>query len=364
MTLRIVNQGILSHDPACGAYMPTITRLAGGGYIATQHGGSQLASADNRIEVLTSTDGQQWESIARFPGEDKGWAYRGPEIEELPDGRLLMTATRFEVTEAALFDPDSEALQRPEMLTFESSDGGRNWSSPRVVSVDLPPDKYTWNGAGRFVRFSETRWMYPFETWKPEGYDGPPDQKAAALFSADQGQTWGELTVIADDVTGRTLWWDQLNTRLSDGRLYTMLWTHKYGTKQDLTNHWVVSDDEGRTWSAPCSTNLPGQVCCPIGLPDGRVAAIYNHRSEPPGIRVAISDDLSTFDRDRELIVFDAGAEATLGTTDHENFLAEHMLIAFGKPQGFLDADGTLLTYFWCTSQGVTHTRWVRIAIE
>ena len=52
--------------------------------------------------------------------------------------------------------------------------------------------------------------MYPLETWKPEGYEGPPDQKAAAVFSADQGQTWGEFTVIADDLTGALLWWDQM----------------------------------------------------------------------------------------------------------------------------------------------------------
>jgi len=100
-----------------------------------------------------------------------------------------------------------------------------------------------------------------------------------------------------------------------------------------------------------------------MALPDGRVAAVYNHRGDPQGVRVAVSEDLSAFDRDGELTVFDAGAEATFGETDHENFLAEHLLIAFGKPQGFLDADGTLLTFFWCTSQGVTHTRWVRVAV-
>jgi hypothetical protein len=359
----IVEQGMLSHDPSRGAYMPSITRLAAGGYVACQHVGTQLAAADNRIEVLRSTDGRNWDALGTVPSADDGWAYRGPDIEELTNGRLLMTATRFEITDAALFDPDSEALQRPEMLLFESADGGRNWSPPRVVPAGLPPEKYTWNKSGRLVRFSDDRWMYPFETWKPAGYAGPPDQKAGAVFSTNRGRTWGELTVIADDPTGQLLWWDQLNTRLPDGRVYTMFWTHRYGTKQDLPVHWVVSEDEGRTWSQPQPTNLPGQVCCPIALPDGRVAAIYNHRGEPQGIRVAVSDDLSNFERDSELIVFDAGAEATLGTTDHENFLAEHLLIAFGKPQGILDADGTLLTCFWCTSQGVTHTRWVRVAL-
>ena len=71
-----------------------------------------------------------------------------------------------------------------------------------------------------------------------------------------------------------------------------------------------------------------------------------------------------TFDREKEVVVFDAGAEATFGHADHENFLAEHMLIAFGKPQGICLADGTLLTFFWCTSQENTHTRWVRLSVD
>ena len=61
--------------------------------------------------------------------------------------------------------------------------------------------------------------------------------------------------------------------------------------------------------------------------------------------------------------LFDAGAEATFGDPEHDNFLAEHMLIAFGKPGGRRLDDGTLLTWFWCTSGGVTHTRWVRLEL-
>jgi len=153
-----------------------------------------------------------------------------------------------------------------------------------------------------------------------------------------------------------------LNAPMPDGRIYTMLWTHIYDTDQDEVVHWVCSDDGGRTWSLPLPTNLRGQVCCPIPLADGRMAAIYNDRHEPQGVRVAISNDLSNFDLERQVTVFDAGVEATFGTTQHENFLAEHMLIAFGKPQGQQLSDGDILVCFWCTVVGVTHTRWVRLA--
>lgn len=366
-SISLVDQGQISHDAGRGAYMPSITEADDDQWVAVQHAGSQLGSADNHIELLRSIDsGRTWTQQGSIHGSDHDprFAFRGPDLSRLPDGRWLITATRFENGDGPLFNPDSEGLQRPELVLFWSEDRGVTWSPPQIVPVDLPRDRYTWNKAGALVTFSPDRWMLPLETWKPEGYAGPPDQKAAAVFSSDQGRTWGELAVIADDSEGKRLWWDQMNALLPDGRLYVMFWTHLYGTKQDLANHWTVSTDQGRTWSDPQPTNLPGQVCSPIALADGRVAAIYNHRQDPQGVRIAISEDLSHFDRAAELVVFDAGAEATFGVTDHENFLAEHLLIAFGKPQGIRLANDDLLTCFWCTVQGVTHTRWVRLRVE
>ena len=183
--------------------MPVITPLTDGSLIACQHVGEGLGTPDNHIEILRSTDGgATWVNEGSIHPDGvpaDGWCYRGPKISEVPDGRLVMNATRFETEGDTLFDTESEALQRPEILLFWSGDQGKTWSTPQVVPVDLPPEKYTWNGAGPLLQLAPDRWMYPLETWKPEGYEGPPDQKAAAVFSADQGQTWGEFTTIADD---------------------------------------------------------------------------------------------------------------------------------------------------------------------
>ncbi len=362
--LKIIEQGILSREPGRGAYMPVMAPLADGSMIAVQHVGSELGSADNRIELLRSRDGgRTWSAERNNLAElqTPGWSYRGPDVLESAPGKLVLSTTRFEAGEGPLFDVQSEALQRPEMLLFRSNDNGRSWQGPEIVPVDLDPRRYTWNGAGGLLAVAPDRWLYGLETWKPEGYDGPPDQKAALVVSRDQGRTWGELTVVADDRSGKVLYWDQMNCNLPDGRIYTMFWTHKYGTNNDLRNHWSVSSDGGRTWSEPRATNLPGQVCSPIALADGRVAAVYNHRIEPQGIRVAISEDLEHFDRENEVVVFDAGAEALLGVPESDAFFAQHQKIGFGKPAGHRAADGTIVTYFWCTSQGVTHTRWVRL---
>jgi len=365
--LRIADQGMISHVESRGAYMPWLTPLPDGSFIGSQHVGQQLGSDDNHIVVLRSTDGLSWTeqgSIHAGGTPTDGWAYRAPQISVVGDTtQLVMTCTRFETGDGKLFDPDSEALARPQMCLFWSDDGGVSWTPPQIVPVDLDPARYTWNSAGQLVQLLPDRWIWPLETWKPEGFEGPPDQRAWQIVSKDQGQTWTDLSVVADDPSGKILYWDQMNCQLADGRLYTLLWTHLYGTSQDICNHQVYSEDQGNTWTAPILTNLQGQVCTPIPLPDGRVAAIYNHRHEPQGVHVALSEDLTTFDTANELVVFDSGAEATLGTPDHDNFLAEHMLIAFGKPGGRRLDDGTLLTWFWCTVGGTTHTRWVRVEI-
>ena len=272
--LRIIDQGILSRVPGRGAYHPWITPLSDGTFIASQSVGPDLASTDKLIEVLRSDDGRTWISQGSIhegggPPTD-GYGYGGPQISEVPDGRLLMTAGRAPLRDDPMFDPETEALNAPENLLLWSHDRGRTWSDPQVVPVDLPPEKYTCNGAGSLKQLAGDRWMYPLETWKPEGYDGPPDQKAVAVFSPDQGRTWGELTVVADDPAGRLLWWDQMCAVLPDGRIYTTFWTHRYGTSEDLNDHWSVSADQGRTWTAAsarptCAARSARRSPCPTG---------------------------------------------------------------------------------------------------
>ncbi len=364
--LRIVDRGVISSRRGLGAYMPTIAPLADGTWVAAQHVGQSLGSSDNHIEFLISRDGATWEnrgSIHGSEGADERYTYRAPKIVAVPDGRLLISADRYPQNTGALFDLESETLSRSEMLLIWSNDRGETWAEPQIVPVDLPPERYSWNGTGPVLQVNPNRWIYTLETWKPEGYEGPPDQKSAAVFSADGGQTWGELTATADDPENRLMYYDQMGAVLPDGRVCILLWTHLDGTSQDLNNHWVVSSDEGRAWSAPKPTNLRGQVCAPIALSDGRLAAVYNFRHEPQGVRLALSEDLEHFDVENEVVVFDAGAEATMGPPAADSFHAEHIQIAFGKPGGLQLPDGDLLTYFWCTSEGVTHTRWVRLQL-
>ena len=269
--------------------------------------GSPLSTSAGVLAQPTTTsnswfphdEGATWEnrgSIHGGEGPDDCFTYRAPKIVSLPDGRLLIAADRFPQSDKGVFNLESETHSPMEMVLLWSSDRGQTWSEPQIVPVDLPPERYTWNGTGPVLQVSPNRWIYTLETWKPEGYSGQVDQKSAAVFSSDGGKTWGELTVTAYDPQHKLMYYDQLGTILPDGRICILLWTHVDGTSEDLSNHWIVSSDEGRSWSAPQPTNLRGQVCAPIALSDGRVAAVYNFRHEPQGVHLALSVDLEHFD--------------------------------------------------------------------
>ena len=194
--------------------MPVITPLADGTLIAAQHVGESLGSSDNHIEVLRSADGgRTWVNQGgihpRNPPRD-GYTYRGPHIHTVPDGRLAMTAGRFEASDDDLFDADTESLQRP-----------------AIDSCSGPPTRAARGRSRRSYRWTSRRTATPAteraacSSWRPTAgcirsrrgsraaTRARPIRRRARCSSADQGRTWGELTIIADDPTGELLWWDQ-----------------------------------------------------------------------------------------------------------------------------------------------------------
>jgi len=365
MKPRILDEGIISHGPSTSAFMPVLTPLSDGSWIAVQYTASALGAPDTEVQIYKSQDqGVSWHQQPGLEAaaEADQWSYRESAITELPDGRLVMMSNRFRFAGDVLFEETTGTSQYSERVLLWSEDGGTSWSAPQVVPVDLPSDRYTCHGMGRLLNLASDRWMYPLQTGMPKGA-AQRDHKAAAVFSHDGGQTWGDLTVVADDPNGRVEYHDQNTTVLPNGNLYTMFWAVDDLEQSDMSNHWAISEDLAHTWSKPQPTNLRGQVCCPIALPDGRVAVIYNFRHQPEGVRLAISSNQSEFDLDNEIVVFDAAGETTTGEAASDTVLNRNMKIAFGRPNGVRLPDDDLLVSYWCTRDDVTHGRWARIAV-
>jgi hypothetical protein len=93
--------------------------------------GQAHVSADGKIRVLTSPDGQSWESSALV--ELEGFDLRDAGLSSTPDGRLMLMGG------AAPRKTDDESSPTGTFVSF--SDDARTWTKPAVV---VEPGRWLW----------------------------------------------------------------------------------------------------------------------------------------------------------------------------------------------------------------------------
>jgi hypothetical protein len=128
--------------------------------------GQGHVSPDGALRVITSVDGQDWESAALITSEHSD--LRDPKITVTPDGQLMMTAAE------ALHDKSEHTHQS---LTWFSSDG-RTWSDRHEVG---DPNFWLWR-----VTWHEG-------TAYGIGYGVGPQRGELRLYTSEDGKTFQTL---------------------------------------------------------------------------------------------------------------------------------------------------------------------------
>jgi len=123
-------------------------------------------SPDGALRVITSTDGEQWESAALITSDNSD--LRDAKITVTPDGQLMLAG--------------AESLNKPVTHKHQSlvwfSDDGKKWSEKHEVGDrDNCLWRITWHG----------KTAYGF------GYGCRPDNQGIRLFRSDDGQTFNTL---------------------------------------------------------------------------------------------------------------------------------------------------------------------------
>jgi hypothetical protein len=344
--------------------------LADGTILVTCRLGSDREGADGHTAIFGSVDdGDTWElrylSLAErewdgWPGETRGWY-----IAELAPGALTASVLWTDRSDpsAPWVDPQTQGLLDMRVYHLTSTDGGRTW--PERRRIDLSPHPGA-SSTGPLLRLSDGALAQPFEHWK-ERHDPAPGRPAALLrLSTDQGRTWPADVLVARHPDDAIYYWDQrLEAHPIDGRLVNMFWTHDVGAARDIDVHVAWGTPDGRTWTVPTGTGLPGQHCQPIALGGDRLLAVYAHRSDPPGIRAVLSEDFGrTWDRATELVVWasDAGAEpGTAGPRAQDEYWNDMGAWQFGHPRGALLSSGEVLVTFYGGTGVARSARWARL---
>ncbi len=230
------------------------------------------------------------------------------------------------------------------LLARTSADNGATWSEPidltrAVKDLADPQWRTSVIGPGGALQMRSGRLVIPVWKFEPWGI--------FAAFSADHGRTWerGEVVpgVVGDEC--------QL-VELADGRLL-------FDMRQQKGPHRYrsISDDGGRTWSAPFAGEELGPVCCAIQRCTLRAAGADRDRllwtgPKGPGrnhlvLRVSY-DEGRTFPHERPIGSGPAAysdltilADGTIGVLWERGVSAGYQFITFTRANAaWLEPDG------------------------
>jgi hypothetical protein len=188
----------------------------------------------------------------------------------------------------------------------KSTDRGASWLAP--IPVNIRPLKHGGCRSGCWELPSGSLLMGLYG--RIHGYDeeGEGESTRSALMRSDDGgNNWEYFSTLAYDPASIIDYEEPSMLRLADGRLVSFLRTHVNPSGDARNLVYVVSADDGFTWTPPIWTKIWGYPAETIRLLDGRYLMVYGYRRPPYGVRAVISEDGVTWDVKNELVIREGG---------------------------------------------------------
>jgi len=263
---------VVCRDGGAGGYeaFPDVCRLQDGRlmavfYAAYDHVGLPTAQwpRGGRIDyAVSANEGLTWSKPrVLYDGPDDD---RDPSIVQLPSGKLLCNF--FSLRRKAGTTGPAAEWDGLGTWVAESTDLGRTWSKPRLVSADY----YCSSPIRRLPDDRLMLGLYREDSGKAWG---------AVTTSADEGRTWGPVVDIPNG--GWKLDAETDILPLTDGRLMAV-------EREPATSMCAsFSADGGRTWSVSQPLGFPGH--CPYLLRTSTGILVLAHRL--PGTSLHYSYD-------------------------------------------------------------------------
>ncbi|HLZ84140.1 MAG TPA: sialidase family protein [Caulobacteraceae bacterium] len=191
-------------------------------------------------------------------------------------------------------------------FVVKSKDRGKTWSEP--VPVNVRPLKHGGCRLGCWQLPSGSILMGLYGRIHGYEEEGEGESTRSALMRSDDGgDNWEYYSTLAYDPASIIDYEEPSLLRLKDGRLVSFMRTHVNPSSDAKNMVFVVSDDDGFSWTPPKWTNIWGFPAETIPLQDGRYLMVYGYRRPPYGVRGVISDDGLTWDVKNEFVIREGG---------------------------------------------------------
>lgn len=239
-----------------------------------------------------------------------------------------------------------------------SNDGGNKWTSPTVI--DLPFD----------CPLEISHGILPLHSGKllaPAALLTSPEKlgdKVIAAVSYDRGKSWPEVVTLFEDPKGQHGYFEQKLAEISPGKLIAASWTVTLGDVKDLQNSYVISNDNGNSWTVPMNTGIFGQTMTPIPLGPDRFLIFHNRRYGAQGI---VMNLVETKGDEWEVVyedfLYDAMAQKDK-PKDLTSGVEEFYGFEFGFPTGLRLFDGNIFATHWMKKDGKFGIMWTKLRIH
>jgi len=367
--LKNLKTGLIYHNPvphikSSHAYFPSVTVMANGEMLATFVLGEAFEAVNLHTHIARSKDnGETWTHEGPiYQGTKERLTTDSARITCLPNGELVVLMARNDRTEhpgEGMTNPETLGFVPTEFILFRSSDFGHTWQGPEAMHS--PFEDTPLELCSPITALKDGRCIIPTSPWKKWNGDNPHGNRMAALVSNDLCRSWPEYMDVMVDTNKELLFWESKIVELPDGRLCAVAWVYNHSDGRDLTNHYALSEDGGRNWTAPSSTELSGQTLTPFLLENGFLLCVYR-RMDKPGLWA----NLSRFEGSRWINedcepLWGHQAHGLTGTS--KNMAYNFSVLRFGAPCITRLHDGTIFVAFWAYEDCVSNIRWFKFQV-
>jgi hypothetical protein len=191
-------------------------------------------------------------------------------------------------------------------FVVKSKDRGKTWSDP--IPVNVRPLNHGGCRLGCWQLPSGSILMGLYGRIRGYEEEGEGETTRSALMRSDDGgDNWEYYSTLAYDPASIIDYEEPSMLRLKDGRLVSFMRTHVNPSGDSKNMVFVVSEDDGFSWTPPNWTNIWGFPAETIALQDGRYLMIYGYRRPPYGVRGVVSNDGLTWDVKNEFVIREGG---------------------------------------------------------